>query len=352
MRPVELGVALPLQPPLEELVASSREAESLGCSFVWANDDRLQKDLFGVLAALALGTERVRLGPGVTNPYSRHPALLAAGIATLDELSGGRAVLGLGAGGTNHRALGVERRAPVATMRDAIRLVRGLLRGETVTVEGPVVSARDAVLDFEPPRPDVPIYVGARGPRMLELAGELADGAIVGNLATVEGWSYARARVRAGAERAGRDPAEVSLVAWFYCSLADDPELARDAVRPMVATSLVTSRPILADLGLELPERFAATMARLGWSVSEAAVREAGAVLPAEALEWFSLAGTPAECRARLERLLAGFPEISQVAIVPAPPAGESALDVVRRFLAEVVPAQAVAGSVVPSEGR
>lgn len=343
MRPVALGIALPLEDPIEGLLATAQEAEALGCSFIWVNDDRLQKDPFTVLAAIALRTERVRLGPGVTNPYSRHPALLATAIATLDELSEGRAVLGLGAGGTNHRALGVERTAPAATMRDAIRIVRGLLRGEVITVEGRAVAAYEAILDFEPLRTEIPIYLGARGPRMLELAGELADGAIVGNVATVEGWRYARARVREGAARAGRDASSVPLVTWLYCSIADDAAAARDAVRPMVATSLVTSRPILADLGLSYPARFVETMERLEWRLSAAAVREAGAVLSPEALAWFSLAGTPDQCRGRLARLLEEFPEIAQVAIVPAPPAGGSVADVVRRFLTEVAPPVAVA---------
>lgn len=350
MRPA-LGIALPLEAPLEELVATAREAEELGCSFVWVNDDRLQKDPFTVLAAIALSTARVQLGPGVTNPYSRHPALLTTAIATLDELSGGRAVLGLGAGGTNHRALGVERTAPVATMREAITVVRRLLRGEVVTVERGTLVSHEAVLDFEPPRAQVPIYVGARGPRMLELAGELADAAIVGNVASPAGWRYARSRVYEGAERAGRGAGEVSLVAWLYCSLADDAAAARDAVRSMVATSLVTSRPILADLGLSYPPRFAEIMDRLEWRLSSAAVREAGAVLSADELAWFSLAGTPGECRDRLMRLLEEFPEIAQVAIVPAPPSGGSVGEVVRRFLSEVAPVGAVAAAGTRDSG-
>ncbi len=345
MTAVSLGVGLPLEGPVAELVATAREAEALGCSFVWANDDRLQKDLFSVLTAVALATQRVRVGPGVTNPYSRHPALIAAALATLDEISGGRAVLGLGAGGTNHRTLGVNRTAPVATLREAILLIRGLLRGEVVTTQTAAFASKDAQLDFDPPRRDVPVYLGARGPRMLELAGEVADAAIVGNLATIDGWSYARERVRAGAVQAGRAPGDVSLTAWLYCSIADDPSAAREAIRPMVATSLVTSRPILADLGLVMPERFAETMASLEWNPSATAVREAGATLPAEALEWFGLAGTPADCRDRLASLLEGFPEITQVAIVPAPPAGSSAREVVRRFLTEVAPALLAAGS-------
>lgn len=343
--PPALGVGLPLDRPVSELVASAREAEELGCSFLWANDDRLQRDLFGVLTAIALATGRVRLGPGVTNPYSRHPALLASATATLDEISGGRAVLGLGAGGTNHRALGVERTAPVATLREAIDLIRRLLSGETVTREGHVVS-RDAVLGFEPVREAVPIYLGARGPRMLELAGEVADAAIVGNLATVGGWRYARERVRAGLDRAGRVHGDVSLTAWFYCSIADDGAVAADAIRPLVATSLVTSRPILDDLGLVMPPGFARIMEGFGWNPSEVAVREAGSALPPEALEWFGLAGTPTGCRERLALLLHEFPEITQVAIVPAPPVGGSVAEVIHRFLTEVVPAVAEAQGV------
>lgn len=336
---VSLGIALPSEAPVRELVAIARQAEADGCSFIWVHDDRLQKDPFGVLAAIALATDRVLVGPGVTNPFTRHPALLASAIATLDELSGGRAVLGLGAGGTNHRMLGIERRAPVATLRGAIELIRALLHGERVSVAAPGFDAHEAVLDFAPRRGEVPIHLGARGPRMLELAGELADAVIVGNLATVGGWNYARERVLAGAARRGRDRGEVGFTAWFYCALADDPVSAHDAIRPMVATSLVTSRHILGDLGLELPQRFAEVMAAHDWIPSAEAVRAAGAVLPEAALEWFGLAGTPAECRGRLGRLLHELPEITQVAIVPAVPAGSSAAEVVRRFLTEVAPA-------------
>lgn len=346
---IELGIALPLEAPVAELVATAQEAEALGCSFVWANDDRLQKDPYGVLAAIALATEHVRVGPGVTNPFTRHPALLAAATATLDELSGGRAVLGLGAGGTNHRLLGIERAAPVSTLRAAIELIRALLRGEQTSVEAAGFTAHEAVLDFEPPRREVPVYLGARGPRMLELAGEVADAAIVGNLATVGGWRYARERVRAGAARRGRDPDDVGFTAWFYCALADEPERALEAIRPLVATSLVTSRAILGELGLELPTRFAEAMAAHDWIPSTAAVRAAGTTLPTEALEWFGLAGTPGACRLRLSRLLDEFPEITQVAIVPATPAGSSAAEVVRRFLTEVAPPPAPASEGAPT---
>jgi len=332
------GLVLPLHDPVDELVETARVAEELGYRHLWATDDRLQKDVFVLLAAMAVATRELCLGPGVTNPFSRRPALIATAIATLDELSGGRAVLGLGAGGTNHRALGIRREAPVAALAESIGLIRGLLAGDEVTTKGRVIEAERACLDFTPERTAIPLYVGARAPRMLELAGELADGVIVGNVASPDGWSYAYERVAAGAARARRDVGDIALTAWVYCSIAEDPAAALDAVRPMVATSLATSRSALATLGLEPPPDYVRRMDERGWSLEREAVAYAGETVPDETLRWFGLAGSPAECAASLRELLARFPQISQVAIVPAAPRGGSTRDVVRSFIEDVAP--------------
>jgi 5,10-methylenetetrahydromethanopterin reductase len=333
---VEYGLGLPPAAPVEELLDLAVEAERLGYRWLWVNDERLERDPFTVLAAMAERTERIRLGPGVTNPYSRHPALVATAMATLDELSGGRAVLGLGAGGTNHRALALERRAPATTLREAIELIRGLLAGASVTVDGQVVRAREARLDFAARRERLPIYVGARGPRMLELAGALADGVIVGNVATPEGWTYALGRIEAGAAGAGRDPAGVRLTAWLYVCVADDEERALDAIRPMAATSLVTSRPVLGKLGLRMPDDFERTMAAREWSLAREHVAAAGRLLEPGLVRRFGLAGTPESCRSRLRALLEAVPGIGQVAIVPFASEGGSVGETVRRFIHEV----------------
>jgi 5,10-methylenetetrahydromethanopterin reductase len=333
---VEYGLGLPPAAPVGELLDLAVEAERLGYRWLWVNDERLERDPFTVLAAMAERTERIRLGPGVTNPYSRHPAMLATAMATLDELSGERAVLGLGAGGTNHRALALERRAPATAVRDAIELIRGLWAGASVTIDGQVVRTRDARLDFAAPRQRLPIYVGARGPRMLELAGARADGLILGNVATPEGWSYALDRASAGAAKAGRDFAEVRLTAWLYACVADDEERALDAIRPMAATSLVTSRPVLGEVGIRMPERFAAEMAARDWSLAREDVSAAGRLLEPWLVRRFGLAGTPESCRGRLRTLLDAVPGIGQVAIVPFAAAGGSVDETVRRFIDEV----------------
>lgn len=340
-RQVRLGIALAPESPVRELVTVAAEAEALGCDTVWVNDDRLQKDVFTVLAAISASTQRIRLGPGVTNPWSRHPALVASAIATLDELSGGRAVLGLGAGGTNHRMLGIERRSPARGLHEAITLVKGLLGGEEITLDGQVVKAHEAHLEFTPARADVPIYVGARGPRVLEVAGEVADGVIVGSVASAAGWRYALGKIAAGCERAGRPLHELALSAWLPFAVADDRASAIDAVRPMVTTSLITSRSILASLEVELPEQFTRTMEALDWSLDSNAVTQAASAVPEDLIERFAIAGTPSDCRERLERLLADVPEISELSIVPFPAAGQSRLEVIRRFLGDTIRAAA-----------
>ena len=353
MSPVAYGVGLPPEAPVPDLVELAEGAERLGYDYVWVNDERLERDPSTVLAAIAMRTSRLRLGPGVTNPYSRHPALLATAAATLDELSGGRAVLGIGAGGTNHRALGIEREAPVVALREALEVIRGLLAGATVTVEGRVVRATSATLGFEA-REGLPIYIGARGPKVLELAGELADGVIVGNVASEDGWRYALERVSKGAARAGRDLDQLALVAWVYACVADDGEAALDAIRPMAATSLVTSRPVLDRLGIEMPAAFRREMEASEWSLARESVSRAGRTLPPEVVNRFGIAGPPDQCRERLESLLRAFPEISQVAIVPFAPPGGDAAETIERFIAEVArapSAEAAAARAEPERG-
>jgi 5,10-methylenetetrahydromethanopterin reductase len=345
MSEVQYGVGLPPAAPVAELLELAEEAERLGYGYLWINDERLERDPFTILAAVAQRTSRVRIGPGVTNPYSRHPALVATAMATLDELAGGRAVLGLGAGGTNHRALGIERESPVTALREAIELVGGLWAGSTVTVAGPVVRANQARLDFVPARPRIPIYIGSRGPRVLELAGEVADGVIVGNVATREGWSYALDRIAAGAARAGRRLEDLRLTAWLYTCVADEEEEAMNAIRPMAATSLVTSRPVLGELGIEMPDDFRAGMEARDWSLDYDSVADAGRLLPTELVQRFGIAGAPDSCRTRLRALLEACPQISQVAIVPFAARGETVLGTMRRFIEEVAsPTVAISG--------
>jgi probable F420-dependent oxidoreductase len=210
-----------------------RLAERLGYEGVWIPENT-GREAFAQLGALAMATERIRLGPGIANVFTRTPTILAQGAVTLDQISGGRAWLGLGTG--HQPALeaghGVDFGRPLGRMRDAVRIVRAIVRGEALP-ETAVVRARAFRLQTPAPRADLPIYVAALGPRMCQLAGELADGVIL-NWATPEYVREALSNVAAGAARAGRDPASVDVACYIRVATgAPRDELRRELAREL-----------------------------------------------------------------------------------------------------------------------
>jgi 5,10-methylenetetrahydromethanopterin reductase len=307
--------------------------EHLGFSDIWVPDERLLRNVYVSLATIANATSRVGIGPAVTNPYTRHPAHTAAAIATIDELSGGRASLGLGAGG-GLDAYGIPRTRPVGTLREAIQIMHRLLAGEKTTFDGEVFSLRDAGIDFEVRRP-VPIYLAARGPQILRLAGEVADGAIIGGFATAAGIRYAQEMIDRGVEKAGRKPEDVDRMAWLYISVSDDRVAARTAVSKMVLASLITSRPILDTLGIEVPQRLRDHLDATGWRYPQETAEEASALLPDHIIDAFSIHGTPADCIAQLHAIRQAG--IDHVSFVLFPPSGDTLDQLAERIAVSVV---------------
>jgi 5,10-methylenetetrahydromethanopterin reductase len=165
--------------PVARVVELGKLAEDLGFDRCWVYDEGLAtRDVYVTMAAIAAATSRIRLGTGITNPYTRHPSTTAAAIATLDEMSGGRAFLGLGAGGSlTLGPLGIERSQPLASVRDVLLACRSLLSGQPVTMSTSQFELRGAALGFG--RPDLEIWVAGRGPKMLAMGGELADGVML-----------------------------------------------------------------------------------------------------------------------------------------------------------------------------
>jgi 5,10-methylenetetrahydromethanopterin reductase len=332
-RPLRWGVASLIEHPMPELAARAREYEALGYSDIWVPDERLLRNVYVSLATIAAATTRIGLGPAVTNPYTRHPAHTAAAIATIDELSGGRATLAFGAGG-GLDAYGIKRANPVQTLREAVQITHLLMRGETASYQGEVFSLRPTQLDFTPVRP-VPVYLAARGPKILQLAGEVADGAILGGFAQPEGLRYAMDMVDRGIEQAGRDRGDVDVMSWLYVSVDDDPVAARTAVSKMVLASLITSRPILDRIGIELPSALRDRLDAQGWRYPRETPEEAAALLPDHIVDAFALHGTPAQVRKRLDVIRDCG--INHVAFVLFPPAGSSTEALARRIALEIV---------------
>ena len=316
-----------------ELTEMGQLAEQLGYDTLWYANHKLYRDLYVGLTVLAMKTERIRLGSFIAEPYSVHPALVAAAIGSVDEVSGGRAILGLGTGGANFKELGIERVRPATAMAESIRLIRSLLRGERLTSEGQVFSLLDGWLHM-PPHPEIPIVLASRGDRVLQVAGEMADGVMLATYATPEGQRHAREMVALGAARAGRPVEEIEQIIRVDICIDDDPEVAKDGVRGMIASSIMNSYPDLRfveQVGLELTPELEAMCRRK----DEAEAFASGHLLPDEFVRQFAWVGTPE----RVAEQIAPIVElgIRNILVMPQP-LSRDARPMVRRFATEVVP--------------
>jgi 5,10-methylenetetrahydromethanopterin reductase len=241
---VRVGLRLPPHGPLADLVDQARRAEEWGYDSVWVPDSHLLwHDVWTALALVATGTSRVMLGTAVVNPVTRHPTVLASAATSLDALAGGRAVLGLGAGDSAVRILGGAP-ARVAEVRQAVETIRTLTAGGHVTGDEPfrLRPARDR-------RAPVPVYLGVTGPRMLRLAGEVADGVILMTGVNDRSLGYALSHLREGLARAGRRLADIDVVCGLRCYLGP-PERMRELARPFAAKNLLRSPDAVAAAGL------------------------------------------------------------------------------------------------------
>ena len=281
----------------------ARRAEDLGYDALWISDEKFYRDPFVSLAAAAQATTRLRLGTGVTEPYSRHPALIAMAMGTVAELCPGRCFIGLGAGGPGFPPMGVRREHPVQALTEAIQILRGLLGGERVDVAGAVVSFRGGRMNF--PTSPLPIYVAARGRRMLRAMGAVADGVVMAPFASAAALDHATGLV---GRRDGR-----SLVARVDVCIAGTREAARQAVRYFVALPVWVSYPdwgYVEDLGIALPGALRKLVARREYGDIAAAAE----MLPEAMVDHFAVAGTEAEVASQLASIAA---RVDQVLIHP-----------------------------------
>ena len=333
------GLLLLPSRPAGELADLAARAEALGYDDFWLADERFFREVYALLALAAARTTRIRLGPCVTDPFSRHPALTAMAIATLDEISGGRAVLGLGAGVSGFRELGIDAARSAVAIREAVELIRRLLAGQSVTVKGQQVSFDGGRLDFAPRRAAIPIYVASQREAGCRVAGRVADGAIMQGSVAEPLLRFFRTTVAEGARRAGRDPAQVELVARLNVCVSDDVRAARDAMRPTVVRSLVAQRPdffTFRTAGLELPEPLRAQVLALPYTHDAAPLMKVAPLVPDAFVDAVTLAGSAAEVATGVARLARSG--IGQLMVYPVASQGSIA-GTIERFQTEVMPA-------------
>ena len=309
-----LGLALLPERPARDLAALATLAERLGFSHVWVLDERFWRDFGVCLTAAVQATERVVVGSAVTDPYIRHPALTAQLFATLDELSGGRMVCGMGAGIAGFDALGIQRNRPALAIREAVSLMRDLWAGQVVDRRNGLFPFKGS-LDFSPLRPRIPVYVAGRGPRVLSLAGSLADGVMVGALASQPGLAYALERVASGATEAGRDGAAIHKTLWLHTAIAKDEEQAVEAVRTIVTGALVASSAVLERIGIPLQPELVAAMQGVSYGLGSPGMLAVRTLVDADVVHHFAAAGSPEYVRQRVQDLFESG--VEHVALLP-----------------------------------
>ena len=333
------GLLLLPSRPAAELSDLAARAEALGYDDFWLADERFFREVYALLALAAARTTRIRLGPCVTDPFSRHPALTAMAIATLHEISGGRAALGIGAGVSGFQELGVSPERSAVAIREAVELIRGLLAGQNVTVKGQRVSFNGGRLDFAPRRADLPIYVASQREAGCRVAGRVADGAIMQGCVAEPLLRFFRTSVAEGAQRAGRDPARVELVARINVCVSDDGHAARNAMRPTVVRSLVAQRPdffTFRTAGLELPESLRTHVLGLPYTHDVAPLVKVAPLVPDTFVDAVTLAGSADHVAQGVARLARSG--IGQLLVYPVASEG-SIVDTIERFQTAVMPA-------------
>ena len=289
--------------PIREGMEHVKVAEANGFEAVWQAESRLVREATVPMAAFAAVTERIRIGSGVVNNWTRNVGLMAATFSTLDDLAPGRIMLGIGAWWDPLASkVGITRTKPLQAMREYVQVVRRLLAMERVTFKGEFVNVDGIELDVvhgdRSPK-DVPIFIGATGMKMMELAGEIADGVVLNYMVSPAYNRRALEALGTGAEKAGRGVADIERPQLIVCSMDDDREVALDRARELLTQYLGQQPHIMKASGVD-PKLIEEIGKIMTWPAGPEEIREAMKLVPDEAVQMISASGTPDECRAKV----------------------------------------------------
>lgn len=284
--------------PVRQAVEFARYAETRGFDSCWMHEAYWTRDALISLTAMALNTRRLRLATGCINPHTRHPVLIASSLAALDELSGGRVIMGFGTGYPPRLdEQGIPHPRPITAMRESITLIRRLWQGEKVTYIGRAFTLTNVAISVRLPRL-IPIYLAGWGPRMLRLAGEICEGYLARAVESPASCRRLIGAVRRAAEARGRGADSVDTAAYLLCAVARNRESARSVMRrdPFVAYQFaVIQDNVLAESGVDPASR--RPIADAFWQGDvDGAARQIGDAL----LDTFTLVGTADDVLERL----------------------------------------------------
>lgn len=324
------GLTLMAVDPPEKFTDMVRFAEGNGYDFMWVCDSSLHaRYVYCFLTLLAIHSKKLRFGPNCTHPHTRHPAINFNALCTLDELSGGRAIMNLGAGDRPVMELGF-RMAKLQSVRDMVQVGRRLLQGESLNFDGPSFHLHEAKICYAA-RADLPIYLTVTNAKMCEMAGELADGVLLACGSAPESLEFALSCVKKGAERTGRSIRDLDVACLLYSSVRDDLQQAREDTRIIAAWFPQTAPKYveIAGYGPDLVQRVKSAYS--GGHFHEAL--KAAKLLPEDFIDKFTLSGPPDYCAERIHELKGlGFDHFEIF------PVGGDRHLTARRFAQEVIP--------------
>ncbi|MDW8071845.1 MAG: LLM class flavin-dependent oxidoreductase [Anaerolineae bacterium] len=303
-------VALYLQDahPIREGMKLAQFAEKHGFEAVWQAESRLVRDAIVPMAAYAAVTERIKVASGVINNWTRNVGLLAATLLTLDDLAPNRIICGIGAWWDPlAKNVGIERKKPLVAMRETIEVVRRLLRMENVTFHGEFVHVTGIELDVvhgrREPR-NVPLVIGATGMKMMELAGEIADGVLLNYCVPPEYNDSAMEHLRIGAARAGRQFEEIDRPQLIVCSVHTHKAVALDGARALL-TQYLAQQPHIAQASGVSEAVVKQIQNILGWPATKEQIQEAMRFVPDELVQRITASGTPEEVKVKVGEYIA-----------------------------------------------
>jgi 5,10-methylenetetrahydromethanopterin reductase len=281
-----------------------RYAEKRGFEAVWQAESRLVRDAIVPMAAYAAVTEKIKVGSGVINNWTRNIGLLAATYLTLDDLAPNRIICGIGAWWDPlARNVGIERKKPLTAMKETVTVLKRLLNMERVTFHGSFVNVEGIELDVvhgrREPR-NVPVYIGATGDQMMELTGEIADGAVLNYCVAPEYNQHALELLAAGAKKAGKTLDDIDRPQLVVCSVDHDHDKAIDTTRGLL-TQYLAQQPHIAKASGVADEVVHEIQSILGWPATKEQIQKAKHLVPEELILRITASGTPDEARAKVE---------------------------------------------------
>ena len=282
-------------------------AEEKGFEAVWQAESRLVRDAIVPMAAYAAVTEKVKVGSGVINNWTRNIGLLAATFLTLDDLAPDRIICGIGAWWDPlAKNVGIDRKKPLSAMRETVMVLRRLLNLERVTYHSDFIHVEEIELDVvhgrREPR-NVPIYIGATGDKMMELTGEISDGAVLNYCVPPEYNIRAMEMLDKGAKKAGRRVEDLDRPQLIVCSVDEDHDRAVDASRELL-TQYMAQQPHIAKASGVSMDVVAEIQSILGWPATKEEIQKAKHLVTDDLIDKITASGTPEEARAKVNEYI------------------------------------------------